>query len=101
MNAKDGASLQGRAPQEAASRSGGGETTLKAGQIQIERKNFSFALRENLRGRFLCITEESRAHHDQIIVPAPGLAEFKRVIEVMIQAAERPAPAEPSRAVHE
>jgi len=34
------------------------EDTLKSGQVQIERKNFVFTLKENPRGRFLRITED-------------------------------------------
>lgn len=69
------------------------EYTLKTQQLQVERKTFSFALRENVRGRFLCIAEESRGRREQIMIPAPGLPDISRVLEEMIKAAtEIPSP---------
>lgn len=65
-----------------------GEETLKTETIQIERKTFLFALRENPRGRFLRITEDVGGRRDAIIVPATGLADFARVIEEFAQVAE-------------
>ncbi|HZQ45933.1 MAG TPA: PUR family DNA/RNA-binding protein [Verrucomicrobiae bacterium] len=64
------------------------EDTLKSGQLQIERKTFVFSLKENVRGRLLRITEEVGGKRNSIIVPAPGLLEFKKVLEEMIKAAE-------------
>jgi hypothetical protein len=67
------------------------EETLKTDRIQIERKAFFFALKENPRGRFLRITEDINGRRDSIIVPATGLEEFRKVLEGMIQAsAETP-----------
>ena len=67
------------------------EETLKTDRIQIERKTFFFALKENPRGRFLRITEDINGRRDSIIVPATGLEEFRKVVEGMIQAsAETP-----------
>ena len=68
------------------------EETLKTGKIQIERKLFTFLLKENPRGRFLRITEDVGGRRDAIIVPAPGLDEFKRLLDEMVKAsAETPA----------
>ena len=61
------------------------EETIKAEKIQIERKTFVFALKENPRGRFLRISEGVEGRRDTIIIPATGLDEFKRVLGVMIQ----------------
>ena len=67
------------------------EATLKTGKIQIERKTFTFLLRENPRGRFLRITEDVGGRRDAIIVPAPGLDEFKKLLDEMVKAsAETP-----------
>src|SRR6266487_2237100 len=67
------------------------EETLKTEKIQIERKSFVFALKENPRGRFLRITEDVGGRRDTIIVPATGLEEFKRLIEDMLKlSAETP-----------
>ena len=73
------------------------EETLKSEKIQVERKTFIFTLKENPRGRFLRITEDVGGRRDNIIVPAPGLEDFKKVIDEMVKAAgEMPPPPEPS-----
>ena len=64
------------------------EDTLKTEKIQIERKTFVFTLKENPRGRFLRITEDVGGRRDTIIIPAPGLMEFKEVLVGMVRAAE-------------
>ena len=67
------------------------EETLKVDKIQIERKTFVWSLKENPRGRFLRITEEVGGRHNTIIIPAPGLEDFKRVLEEMVKhSAETP-----------
>lgn len=63
------------------------EETLKSEKIQVERKTFIFTLKENPRGRFLRITEDVGGRRDNIIVPAPGLEDFKKVIDEMVKAA--------------
>ena len=63
------------------------EETLKSEKIQIERKTFLLSLKENPRGRFLRITEDVGGRRDTIIIPAPGLEEFKRVLDEMVKAA--------------
>ncbi len=70
------------------------EETLKSDKIQIERKTFLFALKENPRGRFLRITEDVGGRRDTIIIPAPGLADFKKILEEMVKAASDNAPAD-------
>jgi hypothetical protein len=45
-----------------------------------------FALKENPRGRFLRITEDVNGRRDTIIVPAPGLEDFKKVLDEMVKA---------------
>ena len=62
------------------------EETLKSEKIQIERKSFIVALKENPRGRFLRITEEVNGRRDTIIIPAPGLEDFKKLLEDMVKA---------------
>jgi len=71
------------------------EETLKSEKIQIERKTFLLSLKENPRGRFLRITEDVGGRRDTIIIPAPGLEEFKKVLDEMVKAANEP-PAENS-----
>jgi hypothetical protein len=67
------------------------EETLKIQSIRIERKSFVFTLKANLRGRFLRITEDVNGRRDTIIVPAPGLQDFQRMLEQMARvSAETP-----------
>jgi hypothetical protein len=73
------------------------ETTIKSAKIQIERKTFIFSLKENPRGRFLRITEDVGGRHDTIIIPAPGLEDFRKVLDEILEAADSqsPVPQEP------
>jgi hypothetical protein len=68
------------------------EDTLKTDKVQIERKTFVFTLKENPRGRFLRITEDVGGRRDTIIIPAPGLEDFRRVIDDMVRAANEIQP---------
>ena len=71
------------------------EDTLKSGEIQIERKNFVFSLKENPRGRFLRITEDVGGRRDTIIIPSTGLAEFKKLLDEMVKASDEIPPKTP------
>jgi len=62
------------------------DAILKSETIGVERKQFIFDLRENPRGRFLRITEDANGRRDSIVIPAPGLEEFRRVLDEMIAA---------------
>jgi hypothetical protein len=64
------------------------EDTLKSGQVQIERKNFTLMLKENPRGRFLRIIEEVGGRSDSIIIPSTGLAEFQKLLDEMVAASK-------------
>ena len=67
------------------------EDVLKSEQIQVERKTFILSLKENPRGRFLRITEDVGGRRDNIMIPASGLEEFRRVFDEMVkQASEIP-----------
>ncbi len=70
------------------------EETLKSDKVQIERKTFLFALKENPRGRFLRITEDVGGRRDTIIIPAPGLEDFKKLLDDMVRAAGETPPKE-------
>ena len=59
---------------------------MKTDKIQIERKTFVFTLKENSRGRFLRITEDVNGRRDTIIIPAPGLEDFRRLLDEMVKA---------------
>ncbi len=71
------------------------EDTIASGQVQIERKTFVFTLKENPRGRFLRISEETSGRRNSIIVPAPGLEDFKRLFDDMEKASEDTPPKTP------
>jgi hypothetical protein len=64
------------------------EDTIRTEKIQIERKTFVIALKENPRGRFLRITEDVGGRRDTIIIPSTGLADFKKVIDEMVRASD-------------
>jgi PurA ssDNA and RNA-binding protein len=65
------------------------DAVLKSENITVERKNFIFDLRENPRGRFLRITEDANGRRDSIVIPAPGLEDFRRVIDEIIAADQK------------
>ena len=74
------------------------EDTLKTEKIQIERKTFVFTLKENPRGRFLRITEDVNGRRDNVIIPATGLEEFRRVLDEMVKAGAEIPPKNGSKA---
>jgi len=57
------------------------DTELLSERIRIERKIFSFSLRENSRGRFLRITEDVAGRRDSIVIPVTGLDDIRDVID--------------------
>jgi len=69
------------------------EDALRAAKLQIERKQFSLALKENPRGRFLWISEQAGGRQNTIVIPIAGLAEFQQVLEAMTAAAGGSTPA--------
>lgn len=71
------------------------EDTLRSEKIQIERKTFIFTLKENPRGRFLRITEDVNGRRDNIIIPATGLEDFRRIVDEMVRAEQETAPKRP------
>lgn len=75
------------------------EDTLQSAGLQIERKYFLVTLKENARGRFLRIAEGTDGRSSSIIIPAPGLHDFQKMLEEMVKAADEiPAKAQPSPA---
>jgi hypothetical protein len=62
------------------------DVVLKSANIVVERKTFIFDLRQNPRGRFLRITEDANGRRDSIVIPAPGLEDFRRVLDEIIAA---------------
>ena len=73
------------------------EDTIKTAEFQVERKFITVTLKENPRGRFLRITEETSGKRSTVIIPITGLEDFQRVINEMAQAAKTlPAPKPPA-----
>lgn len=66
------------------------ESTAAGHSIRVERKNFTFDLRENPRGKFLRITEEVNGRYDAIVVPLTGLEQFRNALDEMIKASKHP-----------
>jgi len=74
------------------------EDSLKTAEVQIERKNFIFSLKENPRGRLLRITEDIAGRHNSIIIPATGLHEFRKLLDEIIKASDELPQANPPQA---
>ena len=58
---------------------------LQNHSIRVERKHFTFDLRENPRGKFLRIIEEVNGRYDAIIIPLTGLEQFRDVLNEIIK----------------
>ncbi len=56
------------------------DDVIEAKELQIERKHFHVELRENDRGRFLRITEETNGRRNTIIVPTTGVEDLTAAI---------------------
>ena len=61
------------------------DTRLFEAHLQIERKNITFDLKENLRGTFLRITEEVGGHRNSIIIPTAGVEQFRDALNKVAQ----------------
>jgi len=68
------------------------EDTLETRRLQIERKQFLLMLKENPRGRFMRIAEESNGRANSIIIPAAGLKDFQKMLDAIVSAASELAP---------
>src|SRR5689334_10840860 len=68
------------------------EELLKIARAQVERKQFTLMLKENEKGRFMRITEEGGKMRNSIMIPASGLAEFKKLLDEMVADAKKPLP---------
>ena len=61
---------------------------LKELFVQVERKLFVLALKQNERGRFLRLTEETHDQNITVIIPSTGLQELHQALGEMITASE-------------
>jgi hypothetical protein len=60
------------------------DQVLESRELEVERKYFRIELKENDRGQFLRITEESQGRRNTVIVPGTGLAEFAKLIHDVV-----------------
>ena len=70
----------------------GVDTQLQNQSIRVERKHFTFDLRENPRGRFLRIVEEVNGRRDAIIIPLTGLEDFRDQLNEIIKFSQTLSP---------
>ena len=61
------------------------DASLQNQTLRVERKHFTFDLRENPRGRFLRITEEVNGRRDAIIIPLTGIEQFRDTLNEVIK----------------
>jgi hypothetical protein len=62
------------------------DTRLHSVDVGIERKQFTFDLKENPQGTFLRITETVESgRRDSIIIPEPGLELFRDALNEVIK----------------
>ena len=54
--------------------------------VQVERKLFVLALKQNEMGRFLRLTEEAPGRQNSILIPSTGFEELHQVLGEMIAA---------------
>lgn len=62
--------------------------------LRVERKQFTFELKENPRGQFLRITEEVGGRRDAIIIPLSGVEQFRDMLDEVIRASQKYLPKE-------
>lgn len=59
------------------------ERTIKSLTVVVERKQFTVALRENHRGKYLRITEENNGRFNTIVIPAGDLAALAKFVSAL------------------
>ena len=67
-----------------------GESRLLNRSIQVERKHLTFSLGENPLGKFVRITEMVSGRRNSIIVPLPGIEEFRDAVNGVIEFSKPP-----------
>ena len=67
---------------------GSEEKTIRSERVMVEHKMFYLLLKENMRGKFLRVTEESNGKSDTIIIPSTGLADFRDAINLILESCE-------------
>ena len=67
---------------------GSEEKTIRSERVMVDHKMFYLLLKENMRGKFLRVTEESNGKSDTIIIPSTGLADFRDAINLILESCE-------------
>jgi hypothetical protein len=67
------------------------DNVIASKEVQVERKRFLIEFRENARGRFLRITEDSHGRRNTVIVPSTGLNDFMAAADEVCTAANQAA----------
>jgi hypothetical protein len=57
------------------------EDIIHSREFSAERKNYLLEFRENERGQFLRITEESRGKRNVLIIPSSGIDDFIEALD--------------------
>ena len=72
------------------------EVMLKELFVQVERKLFVLALKQNERGRFLRLTEEANDRFTTLIIPSTGLEDLHKALgEIIAASGSLPPPPAP------
>lgn len=65
------------------------EDIIHSREFSAERKNYVLEYRENERGQFLRITEESRGKRNVLIIPSSGIDDFRDALDDLIEEVDR------------
>ena len=74
------------------------QDALHSEKVSFERKLFFFDLKENVRGRFLRITEDVNGRRNAIVVPTAGLEDFRRALAAITDRDKQLGASEPASA---
>jgi hypothetical protein len=67
-------------------RPGHSETTIKKQTLQVERKRFLIAVKENHIGKFVRIVENGGTRRSATVIPESGWYEFAQSLKAMVAA---------------
>ncbi|XAR59904.1 hypothetical protein NMG60_11033077 [Bertholletia excelsa] len=81
--------MEGNSGGGAGGGSGGNDVELLCKTLQVEHKLFYFDLKENLRGRYLKISEKTSATRSTIIVPLNGISWFLDLFNYYVNSDEQ------------
>lgn len=68
----------------------GNEDIILSRSFSSERKHFTIEFRENDRGKFFRITEETRGKRNCIIVPSTGIDDFRDALDDLLDELDPP-----------